>query len=554
MSTPPPRVAVVGAGVTGCALALSLVNMARSRGKALDVTLFGGPSEASHGPPAVLTPDCRNRLAVLGASPAPASSHELRGIEVIAGERRHVLSVGGAGLVVLGGGALSGQQLVAESLRVAAVERGVSLRPGRVSTLASEFEGAMVRGSGPGHHFSLVLLTTGAGDTLAERFLPALQGARTLPALHAWLQLPSRASAAGLGRLWFRPVPGIEALLLIPQGHRVFVRAHGPDLTPSSFCQALMAASRDGHLPAGFELSGLTPSRVPNGAGRRVAIPGFLAVGPLAMGHPLELGVTDTLRVCARTALAVVDTLDNPKELRAVYARTMDDVAHAQVLGARAARRLSRSGAHALRALHPSGRRAAGYPPPACLLGLPNLPPADVLIRARLAGLAAWAERWLLAPFRATRLPLPVLEKNLFYVVDDDAEVREGLTELLEAQGAHVVAFRDELALYAAVAHKPPSGIFLDVVLPWVDGLSLLEGLGRHPSSRGVPVYIMTGLDRPHLRARAQAAGARAFLRKPFTASALWQLLGTSPRSSAPYADAAVPSWALSAASISRPR
>jgi CheY-like chemotaxis protein len=87
------------------------------------------------------------------------------------------------------------------------------------------------------------------------------------------------------------------------------------------------------------------------------------------------------------------------------------------------------------------------------------------------------------------------------------------------------VSFADELALYAAAARRPPSGILLDVVLPWVDGLSLLEGLQRHPATKSSPVYVVSGLNRAWLRQRALSLGARAFLAKPVGADALWSAL-----------------------------
>jgi CheY-like chemotaxis protein len=122
---------------------------------------------------------------------------------------------------------------------------------------------------------------------------------------------------------------------------------------------------------------------------------------------------------------------------------------------------------------------------------------------------------------------VPRFDPALFYVVDDDAGMREGLTLLLEAHGAEVVSFADELALFCAAAKRPPSAILLDVVLSWVDGLSLCEELKRHPRTRDIRVVMMSGLSRGHIRERAMRAGAHAFLAKPVAPEELFRALGS---------------------------
>jgi CheY-like chemotaxis protein len=130
---------------------------------------------------------------------------------------------------------------------------------------------------------------------------------------------------------------------------------------------------------------------------------------------------------------------------------------------------------------------------------------------------------------------IPALEPDLYYVVDDDPDQREAMTQLLESTGATVVSFADELALFCAVARRPPTAILLDVVLHWVDGLRLCEGLKQHPLTRQTRVVVMSGLNRPHVRQRALAAGAEAFLPKPVEPERLLrQLMGHGPVATGP--------------------
>jgi CheY-like chemotaxis protein len=267
---------------------------------------------------------------------------------------------------------------------------------------------------------------------------------------------------------------------------------------------------------------------VPSGAGRRLTARGRLAVGPAALGHPLQLGISETLAGCTRAAIALAEHAADAASLERRYAREgLEELLLEANEGAHAALWLARAGDRAARAIARAARRspAAASPFTSGVLGLGAPSPKRLLSSARRAGLAAAAGRalrWLLEPVPPVRL---VAEPDLYYVVDDDDQAREALTQLLESQGARVVAFSSELALYSAVARRPPTAVLLDVVLHWVDGLRLCQGLKQHPLTRRTRVFVMSGLDVPHVRAGALDAGAEAFLPKPVEPRRVLQLL-----------------------------
>jgi CheY-like chemotaxis protein len=159
------------------------------------------------------------------------------------------------------------------------------------------------------------------------------------------------------------------------------------------------------------------------------------------------------------------------------------------------------------------------------VLGLSEPSAPALRSAARKAAFATCAARF----FRSFLQPVPparlMPQADLYYVVDDDDEARESLQQLLESHGAEVVSFSSELALYSAVARRPPTAVLLDVVLRWVDGLRLCQGLKQHPATRGTRVLVMSGLDLPHVRAAALEAGAEAFLPKPLDPRAMLQRL-----------------------------
>jgi hypothetical protein len=108
-------------------------------------------------------------------------------------------------------------------------------------------------------------------------------------------------------RLLLNPVDGVDGLYLVPAGATVYALAYGPGAGTGELCQALMAAARDGHLGEGFEIADVSPTSVPCGAGRRLTAQGLVAVGPAAFGHPLQLGLSDTLAGCTRAAIAMAE-------------------------------------------------------------------------------------------------------------------------------------------------------------------------------------------------------------------------------------------------------
>jgi two-component system response regulator FixJ len=117
------------------------------------------------------------------------------------------------------------------------------------------------------------------------------------------------------------------------------------------------------------------------------------------------------------------------------------------------------------------------------------------------------------------------------YVVDDDPGVRESLEALLEAHGHAVVACGSAAEFLDRFEPDGAASILLDVRLPGMDGLTLLETLGDR--RQGVPVVMMTAHGDVPMAARAMRAGAVDMVEKPFdTAALLASLAGAMARTS----------------------
>ncbi|MGA7439571.1 MAG: response regulator [Luteibacter sp.] len=103
---------------------------------------------------------------------------------------------------------------------------------------------------------------------------------------------------------------------------------------------------------------------------------------------------------------------------------------------------------------------------------------------------------------------------RLILVVEDDVIFARALVELAhELDFDCIVASTADEALMLAVAHSP-SGVLLDIGLPDVSGLSVLERLKRDPATRHIPVHVVSATEQTHL---AMELGAVGHLMKPAT-------------------------------------
>jgi len=102
-------------------------------------------------------------------------------------------------------------------------------------------------------------------------------------------------------------------------------------------------------------------------------------------------------------------------------------------------------------------------------------------------------------------------------LVDDDAALRTLLRTTLESIDVDVEEAEDAEAAAEQIAARRPDVVVLDIRLPGLDGLSFCRRLKAEPSTRETAVVLLTGDDKRETEAAARAAGADAFLRKPFS-------------------------------------
>jgi diguanylate cyclase (GGDEF)-like protein len=112
-------------------------------------------------------------------------------------------------------------------------------------------------------------------------------------------------------------------------------------------------------------------------------------------------------------------------------------------------------------------------------------------------------------------------ESGVVLVVEDDDSIRLLLREMLRTGGfAAVEAASGEAALDLALEHLPDA-VLLDIGLPGIDGLTVLERIKSEPLLARIPVLMVTAWSEPKHVQRAMHAGAHDYVRKPFDTTEL---------------------------------
>jgi CheY-like chemotaxis protein len=97
-------------------------------------------------------------------------------------------------------------------------------------------------------------------------------------------------------------------------------------------------------------------------------------------------------------------------------------------------------------------------------------------------------------------------------VIDDEETVRDLMRRFLAREGFEVVTARDGAEGLALARELSPMLITLDVLMPGLDGWSVLESLKSEPALADIPVVMLTILDEKN---KGYALGATDFLTKP---------------------------------------
>ena len=109
-------------------------------------------------------------------------------------------------------------------------------------------------------------------------------------------------------------------------------------------------------------------------------------------------------------------------------------------------------------------------------------------------------------------------------VIDDSKTIRRTAETLLKKEGCQVVTATDGFEALAKIADEKPDIIFVDIMMPRLDGYQTCALIKNHQVFKRTPVVMLSSKDGLFDRARGRIVGSDQYLTKPLTKD---ELLGT---------------------------
>ena len=106
-------------------------------------------------------------------------------------------------------------------------------------------------------------------------------------------------------------------------------------------------------------------------------------------------------------------------------------------------------------------------------------------------------------------------------VIDDSQTIRRTAETLLAREGYEVVTAQDGFEALSKISDNRPDIIFIDIMMPRLDGYQACALIKNNPRFRGTPVIMLSSKDGLFDRARGRIVGSDEYLTKPFTADSL---------------------------------
>jgi CheY-like chemotaxis protein/nitrogen-specific signal transduction histidine kinase len=177
--------------------------------------------------------------------------------------------------------------------------------------------------------------------------------------------------------------------------------------------------------------------------------------------------------------------------------------------------------------------------------GLANIPVVIVtILDNKDMGYTLGAADYLTKPIDQQRLvsiirrhcgkqaPAPVL------VIEDDADSRRLLCNMLRKEGLDVVDVEDAEAALARLAWQAPALILLDLILPGMDGFQFLEALHKNPAWQNIPIVVVTARDLSPEERRSLDRSVRTIVKKGgYTRSELLDIVRVTMRANVSQGD-----------------
>ncbi len=102
-------------------------------------------------------------------------------------------------------------------------------------------------------------------------------------------------------------------------------------------------------------------------------------------------------------------------------------------------------------------------------------------------------------------------------IVDDSETIRRTAETLLKKEGYEVDVAEDGFQAFSAIVDFKPDIIFLDIMMPRLDGYQVCSVIKNNPEYEHIPVIMLSSKDSVFDKARGRVSGSEFFMSKPFS-------------------------------------
>ena len=103
------------------------------------------------------------------------------------------------------------------------------------------------------------------------------------------------------------------------------------------------------------------------------------------------------------------------------------------------------------------------------------------------------------------------------WIVDDEPDLLELVRDTLEMAGYTVITASDGEEGLKSITEDSPDLVILDIKMPKIDGMEVLERVRKNPLLNGLPIIMLTSLKGEGIIREAKEVGANDYIVKPFS-------------------------------------
>ena len=112
-------------------------------------------------------------------------------------------------------------------------------------------------------------------------------------------------------------------------------------------------------------------------------------------------------------------------------------------------------------------------------------------------------------------------------VIDDSKTIRRTAETLLQREGCEVITAVDGFEALSKIAETNPDIVFVDIMMPRLDGYQTCALIKNNPEYANTPVIMLSSKDGLFDKARGRIVGSDEYLTKPFSKEELFEAINS---------------------------